>query len=885
MRKAVWILALCLRLPAQETLLDRLVGAPDDETASSLLANNPAAVTPELFEACRNAAQSRLDRRENSDALREFRAALAVAKALHSDRSAAVALRGAGIASMRMNRARQALSSYEEGLAAAERADAREAEAELLRGIGVAHRNLGEFPEAIESDERSVALYRELGDRHQIAAGLSNLGTNYRETGDLRRAGELWEEALQTGGDYKDVVATATGNLALIAGDLGNAAAQKEYIEKLNRGAEEAKDWHALATGLINVGAAYRDLGEIDKAFQGYSRALELARQTHDTRYESVGYLNRAALYVGQHKYALAIEDLEQSLRISETGDSKDAEVLALCNLAMLELKLGRVDQASEHARRAEELARRFQAPDVEWQAFDALGKTAMYRKDRQGARQSLEHSIASVELLRAHAGGGDEDGQYFLDRRISAYHDLLRLDVEEGMPEQAFYLAERAKARQLLDVARQGKTERNGPLTAEQTAQERSLSAKLAQLDGQVTTATDAKARAAAQKRLELAQGEMEAFRMRLYAAHRPLAEPRDEGLPLQLAQTAELLPDAHTALVEFTCAEDELYVFTIVRGADGKPRLRAYTIPMAREELTREVDEFVRKVGARDLGYREAAARLYTKLLGPTAAELRSSRLLVVVPDGPLWNLPFQALLGADGRYLIERQAVFYAPSLTWLSETRAAGSAARAASHELLALGDPDTAGLPEAAREVRELVRLYGPGNAKALTGAEALKTTWLKDAPNYRILHVATHGILNSRNPMYSYLTFSGKTGSDTVLEAREVVNLNLHTDLVVLSACETGRGRVSIGEGLVGMSWAFLLAGARTTVVSQWKTDSAGTTRLMLGMHEHLKPVFSSEQGFGRARSLQKAAVALMQTPEYSHPFYWAGFVMVGDGY
>jgi CHAT domain-containing protein len=118
-----------------------------------------------------------------------------------------------------------------------------------------------------------------------------------------------------------------------------------------------------------------------------------------------------------------------------------------------------------------------------------------------------------------------------------------------------------------------------------------------------------------------------------------------------------------------------------------------------------------------------------------------------------------------------------------------------------------------------------------------------------------------------------------------VLEAREVVNLNLHTDLVVLSACETGRGRVSIGEGLVGMSWAFLLAGARTTVVSQWKTDSAGTTRLMLGMHEHLKPVFSSEQGFGRARSLQKAAVALMQTPEYSHPFYWAGFVMVGDGY
>ncbi|MGD1074371.1 MAG: tetratricopeptide repeat protein, partial [Bryobacteraceae bacterium] len=208
MRKAVGILALCMRLAAQETLADRLVVTSDEETADRLLADNPSAVTPELFEACRKAAQNRLDRRENSDALREFRAALAVAKALQSDRSAAVALRGAGIASWRMNRARQALSSYEEGLAAAERAGARDIEAELLRGMGVTHRNLGEFPEAIESDERSVAIYRELGDGHQIAAGLSNLGANYRETGDLRRAGELWEEALQTGGDYKDVVAT-----------------------------------------------------------------------------------------------------------------------------------------------------------------------------------------------------------------------------------------------------------------------------------------------------------------------------------------------------------------------------------------------------------------------------------------------------------------------------------------------------------------------------------------------------------------------------------------------------------------------------------------------------------------------------------------------------
>jgi CHAT domain-containing protein len=885
MRKSVWLLALCIRLAAQGTLADQLASAPNEEAAARLVADNPSAITPELFEACRKSAQSRLDSRENADALRRFGSALAVARALRSDRSVAIALRGAGIASLRIDRVRQALSLYEEGLAAAERAGAREIEAELLRGIGLAHRRLGEFPDAIASDTRSVALYRELGDGHQIAAGLNNLGLNYREQGDLRRAGELWEEALHIGADFKDVFAAVTGNLALIAADLDNPLAQRGYLEKLNRSAEEAKDWHTLARGLINIGPAYLDLKEFDKAFESYNRGLELARQTHDARYESIGYLNRAALYVELHRYAQAIEDVERSLRISEKGDSREAEVVGLCNLATLELKLGRTGQAAEHARRAEELTRQYPSPAVEWQTFETLGNVAMHQKDPQGARRSLEQSIASVELLRAQVGGGDEGGQYFLNTRIVPYHDLLRLELEEGMAEQAFSLAERAKARQLLDVVRLGKTERARSLTAEQKAQERSLVSKIAQLDLQVASAAETKTRAAAQKRLENAQDELEAFHLGLSAAHRRVAEGSDGGTPITVPQTADLLPDDRTVLVEFTCTEDRLYAFTIVRGADGRPRLRTYTIPIPREELTQLVDGLVRKLEARDLGYRQTAEQLYKRLLGPLASELRSSKLLVLVPDGALWNLPFQALLGADGHYLIERQAIFYTPSLTYLRETRAMGTSPRTGSHELLAVGDPEKAALPEAAREVRELVRLYGPANAKALSGAEALKTSWLKEAPDYRILHVATHGILNSRNPMYSYLMFSGKSVSGTVLEAREVATLNLHPDLVVLSACDTGRGRVSIGEGLVGMSWAFLLAGARTTVVSQWKTDSASTTRLMIGMHQNLKPVFSSGQGLGRARSLQKAALALMQNPESSHPFYWAGFVMVGDGY
>jgi CHAT domain-containing protein len=865
-------------LTAQQPLAEQLMKAEDDATVAQLLAAaDVSSVTPDLFEACRKAGQTEYEHREFPASLRDFKAALAVARRLQSDRSIAAALRGVGLALRRMDHSRQALAAYEEGLEAATRCGDLPLQAELLRGIGVSHRNQGEFPQAMEADERSIAIYRQLDDKHQAAAGLNNLAATYRLTGDLRRAGELWEESAREGRDFPDVLNSAISNLALVAGDLGNVAASRAYLEQTNRAAEKNHDWRTLAVGLINIGPSYRDAKEYDKALQIYKRALDLSMQVHDVMLQSTALVNRSAVYESLKQPQLAIADLEESLRVIKGTDSKSAKLVALSNLAPLELSAGKVDLAFEYARQAVAAAREYQVPEQVWPAFDALGNCWLAKKDRVQARSAFEQAIASIELLRSRAGGSEADGQYFLQSRITPYHDLLKLDLDEGLPEQALALAERAKARQLLDVLRRGKTQPAEVMTAAEVAEERRLSAVLSQLDQQAAGADT-------QKRMEQAQRQMEAFRLRVYLAHPGLAAQRGEAVPVTLAQSEELLPDAHTAIVEFVSTADTLYTFTVIRGASGHPALSTHAIRWPREELARDVEEFQAKLAARDLGYRDNAARLYKRLLGPLSAQLRESRLLVLVPDGPLWNLPFQALVAGDGKHLIERQSVFYAPSLTYLRENRRAKHEVEPA-HQLLALGNPDTGDLPETAREVRELENLYGPAHSKTLLAGEALKANWRKEAPNYRVLHLATHGILNSKNPMYSYLVFSGKTGSDKLLEAREVVNMKLNPDLVVLSACETGRGSVSIGEGLVGMSWAFLLAGAPTTVVSQWKTDSASTTQLMIAMHASMKPVLASSQGVGRARSLQKAALALMQTPEYRHPFYWAGFVMVGEGY
>jgi CHAT domain-containing protein len=128
---------------------------------------------------------------------------------------------------------------------------------------------------------------------------------------------------------------------------------------------------------------------------------------------------------------------------------------------------------------------------------------------------------------------------------------------------------------------------------------------------------------------------------------------------------------------------------------------------------------------------------------------------------------------------------------------------------------------------------------------------------------------------------------AGVPGEDGLLEAWELMQMRLDAELVVLSACETARGRVTAGEGLIGLSWALFVAGSPTTVVSQWKVESASTTELMLDFHRHLQEGFSCADVAGRttkAEALRLAALRLLRSERYAHPFYWAGFVMIGDG-
>jgi CHAT domain-containing protein len=493
----------------------------------------------------------------------------------------------------------------------------------------------------------------------------------------------------------------------------------------------------------------------------------------------------------------------------------------------------------------------------------------------------------------------------------------MIELLVSQKEYVDALTFAEKSKARVLLDTLQAGRASLRQSLSPQQRQTEEEQRLRLVALNSQLTgemrrDKPDQTRVADLKAGVEKARLEYEALETSLYVEHPELKVHRGEASIIKAEELRDLLPDTSTALLEYVVADDQTYLFAITKAiGQAKAQVQVFTIPIKRAELERQTESFRAQLAGRDLGFRTSAHKLYDLLLKPAQGALRGKTSLVIAPDDKLWELPFQALLARDGRYVIEKSAVSYAPSLTALREMQAhrgkrqPGGRAETAGYSLLAFGNPaigketieratlalrdeNLDPLPEAEQEVKALGRLYG-AHSKVYIGAEASEDRLKAEATQARVLHFATHGILNNASPMYSHLVLSqvaqGDTNEDGLLEAWELMEMDLRADLVVLSACETARGRFGAGEGVIGLTWALFVAGVPSTVVSQWKVESTSARDLMLGFHRRL---MASSAGINakatKAEALRQAALKLMKNPQTSHPFYWAGFVLIGDG-
>lgn len=800
---------------------------------------------------------------------------------------------------------------------------------ETARGFFLEER--GDDIHAAEILQLELRLSVETKNMFGEAGALIALGDVYFAQGDYIRAADNYQRILTLAETvhHTQAIAAVSAKMGNLHYAQGNYAQAMDYYLKSVRLYEEVGSKIEITYPLANLGNVYFALGNYEKALEHYQKILKICEQL-SSKTGAAWLRNQIGdVYAAQGKNGDAVAFYDLSLKAHEELGNKPMQAYSLNGIGRIRFTEGKYAEAIVLLTRAAVLARSSRAPEVLWKVLNLLGQShrAMHENDK--ARQTLVESIAIIEQLRNQVAGNERNQEMSFESKTTPYIALVELLIAENDPAGAFVYAERAKGRMLLDVLRHGRPDMSRSMTAEERDRERSLNASMTVVSTQIRQEIglpnpDEAKLANLEERLQQIRLEYEAYETRIHAAHPELRIQRGDTAPLTLKQGESLIPDQETALLEYVVAPDKTYMFVLTRATEAPApiALRVVTIPITARELGNRVTQFRQLLAGNSLGFKEPARQLYDLLLLPAEKELKRKTVVGIVPSGQLWELPFQALLTSRDAYLLQDHALFYAPSLSVLREMRkkSAGSAgvlpagglpipsmikvnAIPTSPEpaLLAMGNPSLnsslvaraqstdrslslGNLSAAEREVKALGEIYGLRRSKILTGSAATEETLKAEAGRYPILHFATHGLLDDENPLYSRLLLASSNGGDDgFLEAREIMKLDLHADMAVLSACQTARGTIGPGEGLIGMSWAFFIAGTSTTVVSQWKVDSASTARLMVSFHRAWQGA-DKPAPVNKAEALRRAALKLMSDPKYRHPFYWSGFVVMGNG-
>jgi CHAT domain-containing protein/Tfp pilus assembly protein PilF len=813
-----------------------------------------------------------------------------------------------------------------------------------LYGIGAIYYLKGDFNTALEYHERCLRLAQESGDQVSLAYAYFGLAADNRMKGDYVSALEFYGKSLagleqlgnKRGVFYERATTTILRHIGTTYFLQGNYRLALIYYERCLQRDESGNYEAGIANSLMYIGGVYRSQGLYDRALESLKKALA-SFEKQDYKQEISHTLNIiGSVYQLQGDVTQAQQYFERALKLNEKIEANEGIAATLVNVASVSAALGDFKRSEASAARAAELLRRNENPQTLWSALLMLGKAKRALKDVAGARIALGEAIKVIESMRQRVAGGEENQELFFADKVAPYYEMVNLLAAAGNADEAFAYAERAKARVLVDVLRNGRHNPDGSMTAAEKTHDGELKNTLATINSEIAieqshAPPDNKHLANLQLRLENARTEYSVFQMALYAAHPELRLECGEVPTLTPADVGSLVADDKTAIVEYVVTDERTQLFVFTRtGAQSASRvlLKTFSINIKRAELAALIGRFRSQLARRDLLFTANARALYDLLLRPAEEQLHGRTRLVLVPDDKLWELPFQALQSSDGRYLIEQNAISYAPSLTVLREMQSARRLhlRTKGSQTLLAFGNPTLASppiarensaslpddnnrisklplLPEAERQVEALGQLYGARLSKIYTGAAASEERLKREAASYSILHLASHGVLDDANPMYSYVMLAqdranqspsikgGARHEDGMLQAWELMEMRLSADLVILSACETARGEIKSGEGVIGLSWALLVAGCPTSVVSQWKVESASTTELMLNFHRelHASNMRAHVSGTGnanisKAEALRQAALRVLHSERYAHPFYWAGFVMIGDG-
>lgn len=877
-----------------------------DTAAREVLIRSHPDILEATFTAWLNTeGQRRRNARDYEGALQYHRAALYVGE--QHDRPAAVvsATNGLSAVAAAQNDPAGAMQLAERALAIAERTNNLAGQQQSWGNIANLQSRGSDPEKAVASSQRAVELARQMNEPLLLGRALHTAGSVQYDLGNNATALNLLMQAVTaktTGHAPPADLLNTYSMIGAIYSDEGELDVAMDYYK---RGIDGMKGEVTVSVAGVynNIGLIQRARRQYDDARKTYAMALPIAKEAGNRGLEATMLYNLAQIEWHEDHLDRAEALFRESLEIRERSGPRNGLIESLDSLSSLLEERGHYDESVALAERAVRLSSESKMLDELWRGQKAAGRAYQGLKRFDEALTSFDRSIETIETMQTLASMGVGEPHAIFEK-LTPYYELAELDIQLGRTFDGLAAVDRARARTLVEILSTNKTPTRA-LTIAEREREQELTTAIVSASGQVDAergkpSPDRARLSTLEASLTSARATRDAYVTSLFAQRPELRFGSGRTAPITQAQLASVLSPG-TAIAAFVLEDHESWIYIATAGPAG-PVVTAHALPKGNDRRTAATEKFITQVASRDLAFSTSARDAYDLLLAPAEARLRGISHLIIIPDGPLWRLPFQALKSPRGTFVIEERAISYAPSIAALVALEARKRSRQTRAPFLVALGDPASAAtetqatttqpqrngavapLPEAGREVQALRALYGASRSEVLTRADASELALRARASQATVLHLATHGVLDNNSPMYSHLLLAPGLGrapnDDGKLEAWEVMELGLTADVAVLSACQTAGAGPGFGEGLMGLSWSLFASGASTAVVSQWSVDSASTTALMLSFHRQLLAAKGSDGA--SARALRDASLSLLKQSAYRHPFYWAGFMAIG---
>jgi CHAT domain-containing protein len=606
--------------------------------------------------------------------------------------------------------------------------------------------------------------------------------------------------------------------------------------------------------------------------------------------------------------YKEALEHFYAALNLAIKSKDRESHGMILNNIGIVYFNQGNFEESTDFFQKAILLASEIigaQGKQILWEAYLELANTYKEQNKFQLALENYKASITNIENIRSNIQLEEHKASYLgTDKRITAYKNVIDLLVtmqeinpDNGYAQEAFSYMEQAKARAFLDSLEMSKIDITHHIDFRLINQEKELQKNITKIYNTLIDAgASAEDKSVLENQLKKYEDELEALRIEIrakYSAYAELNFPK----AITLKETQNLL-DGKTAFFAYSVGSAASHAFVITHND-----IALFEIP-PRNELQELVSDYLKVITDRENQNFQLGHELFNKLVKPgLSAEIKN---IIFVPGDILNFLPFETLVTQANtqQWLIKEHRIAYAPSISSLNELikrkKANGTKRRM---EFLAFGDPFFGSLEVEengdeilqdffSTSVYNLYRLeYSNTEIEKISAhfkknkrttfqrldasEEQLKSQALDE---YKIIHFATHSLVDNKKPARSSIVLSldNDEREDGFLQMREIYNLKLNSDLVTLSACQTGLGQFIRGEGIEGINRAFFYAGASSVLMSLWAVNDQATYQLMERFYTHLR---SSESIMN---SLRRAKLEMINSDILSHPYYWAGFIVSG---